>query len=127
MHVIVHLVQGHRSKASIGPTDEIYQQKESRGGLTSVPMAERKHLLPFRTQKLSSQAAIILRMWETSTVPNYIKAILTGWLLSFSVLFLHGIISSSGICQEDQSIDENQARPLRVYRIRSGASIYLYS
>jgi len=60
-------------------------------------------------------------------VPNYIKAILTGWLLSFSVLFLHGIISSSGICQEDQSIDENQARPLRVYRIRSGASIYLYS
>ena len=50
---------------------------------SSVPMAMRKHLFSFRTQKLSSSAAIILRKWETSTVPNYIKAIRIGWLLSF--------------------------------------------
>ncbi len=42
---------------------------------SSVPMAMRKHLFPFRTQKLSSSAAIILRKRETSTVPNYIKAL----------------------------------------------------
>ena len=34
-------------------------------------MARRKYLFPFRTQKSSSSAAIILRKWETSTVPNY--------------------------------------------------------
>ena len=45
----------------------------SLGGAHLVPMARGKHLLPFRTQKLSSSAAIILRKWETSTVPNYKK------------------------------------------------------
>ena len=39
----------------------------------SVPMALGKHLFSFRTQKLSPAAAIILRKWETSTVPNYTK------------------------------------------------------
>jgi len=34
-------------------------------------MALGKHLFSFRTQQLSPAAAIILRKWETSTVPNY--------------------------------------------------------
>ena len=46
-------------------------------------MALGKHLFSFRTQKLSPVAAIILRKWETSTVPNYIKPPLTGGVLSF--------------------------------------------
>ena len=49
----------------------------------SVPMALGKHLFSFRTQQLSPVAAIILRERETSTVPNYKKAILIGWLFSF--------------------------------------------
>ena len=44
----------------------------------SVPMALGKHLFSFRTQKLSPAAAIILRKRETSTVPNYTKAIPNG-------------------------------------------------
>jgi hypothetical protein len=40
----------------------------------SVPMALGRHLFPFRTQKLSPAAAIILPFrWETSTVPFYRK------------------------------------------------------
>ena len=57
------------------------------GNLASVPMARRKHLFSSRTQKLSSPAAIILRKWETSTVPNYIEAIRIGWLLSFAIIY----------------------------------------
>ncbi len=45
-------------------------------------MAPGKHLFSFRTQKLSPVAAIILRKWETSTVPNYIEALRIGGLLS---------------------------------------------
>ena len=61
---------GHRSKAfpEVACTEPPEEQS-----LTSVPMARRKHLFSFRTQKLSSPAAIILRKWETSTVPNYKK------------------------------------------------------
>lgn len=51
--------------------------------LTSVPMALGKHLFSFRTQKLSSVAAIILRKWETSTVPNYKRDFRIGSPFSF--------------------------------------------
>jgi hypothetical protein len=53
----------------------------------SVPMARGKHLFPCRTQKLSLAAVTILGVhpWENSTVPNYIKAIRIGWLLSFTL------------------------------------------
>ena len=73
---------GHRSKVSRTILALLYRL-ESVSSLTSVPMAVRKHLFPFRTQKLSSSAAIILRKWETSTVPNYKKRVLIG--LSFSI------------------------------------------
>ena len=55
------------------------------GGVLSVPMARGKHLFPYRTQQLSLAAVTILgaHPWENSTVPNYIKAIRIGWLLSF--------------------------------------------
>ena len=36
-----------------------------------VPIAPGKYLFPFRTQKSSPVAAIILRKRETSKVPNY--------------------------------------------------------
>lgn len=48
-----------------------------------VPIALGKHSVPCRTRQLSRAAAIILSLGEGSTVPNYIKAILIGWLLSF--------------------------------------------
>ena len=56
-----------------------------RGSVLSVPMARGKHLFPYRTQQLSLAAVTILgaHPWENSTVPNYIKAIRIGWLLSF--------------------------------------------
>ncbi len=57
-----------------------------------MPMALGKHLFSFRTQKLSPVAAIILRKWETSTVPNYIKAFRTGRLLSFVYAIMIGIL-----------------------------------
>ena len=38
-----------------------------------VPIALGKYLFPFRTQKSSPVAAIILRKRETSKVPNYQK------------------------------------------------------
>ena len=49
----------------------------------SVPMAPGKYLYPFRTQKSSPVAAIILRKWETSTVPNYIEDHPDGWFFIF--------------------------------------------
>ncbi len=54
------------------------------GSVLSVPMARGKHLFPYRTQQLSLAAVTILGVhpWENSTVPNYIKAIRIGWLLS---------------------------------------------
>ena len=54
-------------------------------GAKSVPMARGKHLFPFRTQQLRLAAVTILGVhpWENSTVPNYIKAIRIGWLLSY--------------------------------------------
>lgn len=57
-----------------------------RGSVISVPMARGQHLFPCRTQKLSLVAVTILGVhpWENSTVPNYIKAIRIGWLLSFA-------------------------------------------
>ena len=42
------------------PTDLEYRPKEHSRNLPSVPMALRKYLFPFRTQKSSSAAAIIL-------------------------------------------------------------------
>ena len=54
-------------------------------------MALGKHLSSFRTQKLSPAAAIILRKWETSTVPNYIKALLIGGLLSLVEIYYNEI------------------------------------
>lgn len=52
-----------------GPVDKSF---------SSVPMARRKHLFSSRTQKLSSSAAIILRKWESSTVPNCKKTFRIG-------------------------------------------------
>ena len=49
----------------------------------SVPMALGKHLFSFRTQKLSPAAAIILREWETSTVPNYKKTFVNAKVFFF--------------------------------------------
>lgn len=61
------------SKKGVWPTvRDLYGTKRFKPP-PSVPMARRKHLFSFRTQKLSSPAAIILRKWETSTVPNYKK------------------------------------------------------
>ena len=45
-----------------------------------VPIALGKYLFPFRTQKSSPVAAIILQLRETSKVPNYQRATLVGWL-----------------------------------------------
>ena len=45
-----------------------------------VPIALRKYLFPFRTQKSSSVAAIILRERETSKVPNYTNKPPKRWL-----------------------------------------------
>lgn len=43
----------------------------------SVPIAQGKHLFPFRTQQLSLVAVTILgaHPWENSTVPYYIEAL----------------------------------------------------
>lgn len=51
----------------------------------SVPMAQGRHLFPYRTQKLSLAAVTILGVhpWENSTVPNYKKGVRIG--LSFSL------------------------------------------
>ena len=46
-------------------------------------MALGKHLFSFRTQKLSPVAAIILRKWETSTVPNYKEPLRIGGVFSY--------------------------------------------
>ena len=46
-------------------------------------MALGKHLFSFRTQKLSPVAAIILRKWETSTVPNYKRDVRKGVFFRF--------------------------------------------
>ena len=62
-------VFGHRNKAF----PRLPERNLRGASLISVPMARRKHLFSSRTQKLSSPAAIILRKWETSTVPNYIE------------------------------------------------------
>ena len=80
IQLLVPAYSGHRSKAfpklpHLGTFEE--------QSLTSVPMARRKHLFSFRTQKLSSPAAIILRKWETSTVPNYKRDFRIGSLSSF--------------------------------------------
>ena len=48
------------SKQGFAPTLEVIRAKKCRQNLTSVPMAMRKYLFPFRTQKSSSSAAIIL-------------------------------------------------------------------
>lgn len=57
-------------EARFRPTD-LYISAQSVLSLTSVSMALGKYLFSFRTQKSSSAAAIILRKWETSTMPNY--------------------------------------------------------
>ena len=58
-------------------------------------MALGKHLFSFRTQKLSPVAAIILRKWETSTVPNYKKLFRIGGAFSFGFILLADIIKIS--------------------------------
>ena len=59
-----------------------------------VTIEKEIHLFPSRTQKLSSSAAIILRKWESSTVPDYIKTIRKGgfyfWLTCLVPLSVSG-------------------------------------
>ena len=59
-----------------------------------VPIALRKYLFPFRTQKSSSVAPIILQQRETRKVPNYKKSTRKGGFFaknhfrdSFAVVF----------------------------------------
>ena len=84
--------QGHRRKG-FGPPRIICGTKRFKPP-PPVPMARRKHLFSFRTQKLSSSAAIILRKWESSTVPDYIKTIRKGgfyfWLTCLVPLSVSG-------------------------------------
>ena len=52
-------------------------------------MALGKHLFSFRTQQLSPAAAIILRKWETSTVPNYKKTFVNAKVFFFVIKYPH--------------------------------------
>ena len=51
-------------------------------GVGLVPIALGKYLFSFRTQKSSLVAAIILRKWESSKVPNYRETIRKDGFLS---------------------------------------------
>ena len=71
-------------------------------GIISVPIAPGKHLFTFRTQKLSPVAAIILRKWETSTVPNYRENSVLTWVFSWGIIIAWNIIPmNSGLVPRD--------------------------